>query len=500
MTVELDRIEVIVDRSEIAQRIEAALPIGVRPRQLSVRTLLLGMLLTQTDSRPAHLSRVHQALLELDEGTRQRLGVIVDWKQGPHPLTYRQVERTFSLVVAALANDVPDGTPTKLCQEVLDQLAESSVPIETKNASHTLAVDWTDVESFSTRRTKPNNVYADQQAAWGHRKGGGPGEKDELFFGYYLSLATMVNDDSGAQVPELVRRMNLVACDHDPVPPMVNVLVEMANKGIFLGDVVADSGYAHRVPAHFALPLRAAGATLVIDLHPSDRGTQGTHQGAICCHGNLYCPMTPTALFDLFPLARGANQDLTAAHDQRCEELACYKLGRVTTDDEDGYHRVACPAVTGKVRCPLRKTSMTLPFDHPEILHPLEHPPICCTQATITVPPSVNAKTAQRHDYPGAAWRRSYTRRSAAERSNARIKDPATINTARGWCRVMGLAPMALWLAVALCVRNLAVADAFSERQADNQRRAASGLAPKTRRRRRTTLRDLVNASNNAPP
>ncbi len=128
----------------------------------------------------------------------------------------------------------------------------------------------------------PNLFYAECGSVWGHRKGGGPGEKDELFFGYYLSLATMVADEGGAEVPELVRLMNLVACDHDPVPPMVDVLVAMVEAHIALDDVVVDSGYARRVPEHFALPLRAAGATLVMDLQPSDRGTQGTHQEAIC--------------------------------------------------------------------------------------------------------------------------------------------------------------------------------------------------------------------------
>jgi hypothetical protein len=38
---------------------------------------------------------------------------------------------------------------------------------------------------------------------------------------------------------------------------------------------------------------------------------------------------------------------------------------------------------------------MTLDRDRPEILHPPEHPQACCTQHTITVPPQVNAKTAQ---------------------------------------------------------------------------------------------------------
>ncbi|MDA8147305.1 MAG: hypothetical protein M0Z93_00815 [Actinomycetota bacterium] len=500
MSVTLPRIEATVDASGIAPVVEARMPVGVRPRQLRVRTLLVGMLLCQADGRPAHLRRVHQALLGLADGDRDRLGVVASWPSGPHTLTYRQVERTFSLVVAALSKEAPDGTPTKVCQDVADAVMEASVPEGLKDTSTSLALDWTDVESFSTRRTKPTGTYADEEASWGHRKGGGPGEKDELFFGYYLSLATMVDDDRGHEVPELVRRMNLVACDHDPVPAMVRVLTDMAGGGVPLGDVVADSGYAHRVPAHFALPLRAAGASLVMDLHPSDRGTQGTYAGAICHQGNLYCPMAPTGLFGQAPLARGASEEEIRAHDARAGELARYKLGRISTVDHDGFHRVACPALMGKVRCPLRDPSMTLPLDRPEVATPPEHPPTCCTQKTVTVPPSVNQKTSQRHDYPGPAWRRSYARRSAAERANARIKDPATIDITRGWCRMMGLVPMTLFLASALVVRNLAVADAFAQRQADDARRVAAGRPSRTRRRRRTTLADLVGASANAPP
>jgi hypothetical protein len=278
------------------------------------------------------------------------------------------------------------------------------------------------------------------------------------------------------------------------------VLVAMFAAGIAPGDVVADSGYAHRVPTSFALPLRRAGADLVMDLHPNDRGTKGTHHGAIGWNGNCYCPATPGALFDLGPLARGASAGETAAHEARAAELARYKLGRVTADDPDGYHRVACPAAMGKVRCPLRPTSMALELSRPEVLCPPAHPPRCCAQQTITVAPTVHAKTAQRHDYPSSAWRRSYARRSAAERANARVKDPATIDVARGWCRVMGLVPMSLFLAWALVVRNLAVADAFARRQAEERRRHEAGLTPRVRRRRRTTIGDLVGAGANAPP
>ena len=61
--------EEIIDASGVAPRIEAMLPTGVRPRQLRVRTLLAGMCLAQADHRPAHLTRVHQALTRCPKTT-----------------------------------------------------------------------------------------------------------------------------------------------------------------------------------------------------------------------------------------------------------------------------------------------------------------------------------------------------------------------------------------------------------------------------------------------
>ena len=52
----------------------------------------------------------------------------------------------------------------------------------------------------------------------------------------------------------------------------------------------------------------------------------------------------------LGPLARSASREDTAAHDARTAELARCKLSRLTRDDADGYHRVACPAAAGKIR------------------------------------------------------------------------------------------------------------------------------------------------------
>ncbi len=488
----LAALEEVIDASGIALRVEALLPIGARRRQLSVRTLLAGMCLTQADGRPAHLTRVHQALASLPGDDQRRPGVLADWKGGPHLLTYRQTEYTFGLAARALAKDEPDGLPSPELQAACDSLLEASVPEELKNASASLAVDWTDLESFSRPPPRGTRDCADPEASWGHRRNNLLRNQDELFFGYYFSAGTMEREDNGPEVPELARRMTVCSCDQDPARALVPVLTAMPEHGIPLGDVLDDSGYAHRDAAAWAVPLRAAGAQLVQDLHPHDRGPKGTHEGAVISNGNLYCPQTPRSLLELGPLARTATKEQAADHDRQTAELARYKLGRLTADDEDGYHRVQCPAATGKIRCPLRPSSMLLDRGRPEILQPPEHPQACCTQQTITVPPDVNAKTRQKHDYPSAAWRRSYARRTGAERAFSTAKDPAASTIARGWCRLMGLAPLMLFVTALLVVRNQRILTAWNTRQQDSERRAARGLPPRTRRRRRKTLAMLA--------
>jgi hypothetical protein len=431
---------------------------------------------------------VHQALTSLPADDRQRLGVTADWKGGPHLLTYRQTEYTFGLVAGALGKGEPDGLPSGPLQRVCDGLLEASVPEEFRDASRSLAVDWTDLESFSRPPPHGTSDCADPEASWGHRRNNLLHDEDELFFGYYLSDAITVPDEHGPPVPEFARRTTVSSCRHDPVPAFTPVLTALPGQGIPLGDVLADSGYSHRIPQHWASALRAAGAQLVQDLHPHDRGPKGTHEGALISNGNLYCPVTPRPLLELGPLARTATKQQAADHDRKTSELARYKLGRLTADDADGYHRVQCPAAAGKIRCPLRPASMTLDRDRPETLQPPEHPQACCTQQTITVPPGVLAKTKQKHDYPSAAWRRSYSRRSGAERSFATAKDPAANDISRGWCRLMSLTPLMLFTATLLVVRNQRILAAWNARQEEDQRRAARGLPPKTRRRRRKTL------------
>jgi hypothetical protein len=56
----------------------------------------------------------------------------------------------------------------------------------------------------------------------------------------------------------------------------------------------------------------------------------------------------------------------------------------------------------------------------------------------------------------------------------------------------MGLAPLTLWIACLLAIRNQRILAAYDARQQDNARRAAAGLPPRTRKRRRTSLAQLT--------
>src|SRR5262249_2590245 len=161
--------------------------------------------------------------------------------------------------------------------------------------------------------------------------------------------------------------MTLTSCGHDPARALVPVLTQMPADGIALGDIIADSGYSHRDANAWAIPLRLAGAQLVQDLHPHDRGPPGTCHGPIIPHGSPHSPQRtpsspqpPRPLLPPTPRPPGPPAAETAPPDAPPAELARYKLAPHTGDDADGYHRAMCPAAGGKIRCPLRPESMTL--------------------------------------------------------------------------------------------------------------------------------------------
>ena len=145
---------------------------------------------------------MHRALVSLPEDKQRRLGVIADWKDGPHLLTYRQTEYTFGLV-AGFAKDKPGGQPPRALQAVCDGLLEASIPGRFKDASASLAVDWTDMESFSRAPACGKGGPAPAPKPPGTPESPLLRSQDELFYGYCLSACVMMREENGPAVPEL---------------------------------------------------------------------------------------------------------------------------------------------------------------------------------------------------------------------------------------------------------------------------------------------------------
>src|SRR5262249_20917700 len=144
------------------------------------------MQLAAGDRRPAYLTEIHAALTSLTEHDQARLGVIAGWKTGPHQLTYRQVEHTVRLITRALSKTEPGGAPSAGLQRLCDQLTETSIPGELKDASSSPAVGWPDVEAWS--RPVPADspgTGTDPEARWGHRNVNRKIQEGEMFFGFY---------------------------------------------------------------------------------------------------------------------------------------------------------------------------------------------------------------------------------------------------------------------------------------------------------------------------
>ena len=333
------------------------------------------MMLALADGRPAHLTRVHQALTSLPEDEQRRLGVLADWRHGPHLLTYRQAEHTFGLVPGALGKDEPDGLPSAGTAARLRRPAGSQHPGPVQGrqplAGRRLDATWS--PSPGPRRAGPATAPTPRPPG-GTARTTCPDE-DELFFGYYLSAAVMVPDEHGPPVPELARRMTLSSCRHDPVPAFTPVLTAMPAAGIPLGDILADSGYSHRDPGALGHPRSARPApsssrtctpTTAAPGAPtrarsSPTGTSTARPRPAPCWNSGRWPAPP-------PRRRPRQ------HDAKTAEAARYKLGRLTGDDADGYHRASAPPPRARSAARSGRQSMTLDRGRPEILTPPRAP------------------------------------------------------------------------------------------------------------------------------
>ena len=460
-----------VDRSGVAPEIEALLrpTRRGRPRQLSVRALLVGIKLAVDTAKTACLTEVHEILTEqLSPSSQWELGV-TDTRTGM-VVTLPQVRRLLGAIQAKLdpsthGNELPTSildARTQTLQGLLDRMLAATMPVDVGHGG-SYAVDGTGTWSWA-RGKRRGVTSADPDARWGvktHKSG-----KTEAYFGYELHALVRINlvTEPGESTPCLAERIIVVPASSPPTTPVLAALGRLRAEGRPLTDVVADRGYSYKLDwTPGLLNLRVDS---VLDLHATQYGARGTHQGARIVTGVPHCPAMPE-IFDHIPrperLAGGDALDAFVANIDRRERWA---FRRVAGPDLTGKERYECPARAGRLRCPLHAGSMAAPLATPTVQSPppADDAPTCCKQRTITVPGTVDTKSRQRYYWGSQQWISAFSRRSRVEGWFGNLKNDSREALNRGAFRVMGICKTSIMLTVFAVATNLRLLRGWARR------------------------------------
>lgn len=427
--------------------IEALLPRGPKPRRLSVQGLLVGMFLAKEDGRPLHLRQVEKALKALPPRDKTRLGIPLD-------ITYRQVERLFNVII-----DVVDPEPVQirgrsqkppmilddqiaaqreqLRDLVIATLLESSIPDQYKSHG-SYAVDWTDVDTWARGR-KTGGFQSDPTARWNYRRPKGP-HTEERYYGFREQVLTMVHDDGGPEVPELVRSLSITHAKKNQPNVALDMLRQLKARGITPGDLLADKEYPSK--NGWMLAVRTLGFDPVVDVSSKLLGRGGLgDSGELIVDDLILCPAIPNQLVDILPRPKQKDPEAVwQAYFRKTAEREKYAFKPNQRIQPDGFQQFKCPAETGTCICPHKpRKAAGARQDAAKIYQPPVHKAKCCTQTTINVAPKGKYfKTRQKHRFYSADHQASYERRTAVERSFAFTKDKAGVEMTAGSIRMMG--------------------------------------------------------------
>lgn len=482
------RAETIIDKSGLVKyietRIEAHKKLSGRPRELSVRTLLVALYhLSETGTM--HLARIPGMLNGLDNTTKKRLGVT---RQGG--VTRRQVERLYNLIADALETSNHTGFDA-FCDLLLEATLDKAC-----SDTRSIAVDATSIDSWGTRRKTASGYRAtDPDAAWRRKSLDNPWKKP--VFGYDLTIAATVPERDGPDVPLAARVMRFRPANKDNVAMGRAVVKEVAHQQGMLGDVIADREYTSTMDGRdFVLPVRALGGEPVFELTQKQLGARGTTHGAVMIDGHPFSPSVPPLLQLLTPPPPGAPWSDVVAYQTQIETRQKYALVPHGSRKTNGAQVYQCPASAGNLCCPLAPTST--PGAFPAVLAPTVAVSGSVCSKKYTTFHATDAPLSQRDLFGTAGWFQSMSRRSRVEGFFGNLKNEARQNMRRGTIRVRGLVRTGMLVAFAVASTNMRLAETFA-------RRTPSTPSKKRGRPRKTGVVKYADvftedAAANAPP
>lgn len=489
---ETERARDLIRRSGVADDIEALLrPVEAgRPRALSVETFLVGLLLTVRHRKALTLINVHRVLTQdLALSLQRELGIRQPSPDGgiTRAITVRQVRYVLEAinkrleytpeVAKGLDDDVRKARQDAL-QSILDKLLAATMP-EHLTHGGAYAVDETGVWSWGRGKSTVVNEDTgevetkskDKDARWGYKtaKSG----ETEMYFGYGVFAFARIADE-GAEpqsIPILTERIVVRPAATDVVEPILGGIDRLRAEGRSVTEIAADRAWSYKTPDRWANELRARGIEHTLDIHPNDAGVVD-QDGMRMIAGSPHCPHTPDDVIDIKrPQSLGKGEALEEFI-EKVSEREQYALRRVTGPNATGKERYQCPALAGKIRCPLRSLTAGFPAEMPSVTIPVTAvgmpPAKCCTQVSVTVPGEAQAKLRQRYYWGSRKWVDAYKRRTYVEGMFGQWKNRNNENVTRGWAQVVGIVKTSLLLGVAVAAANLRLLRAWAAEAGDH--------------------------------
>ncbi len=453
----------VIDGSGVVPYIEDAIATSRhrsgRPRELSIRALLVGLLLCSHHGS-LHLADLRRLLNGLPAHAKKQLGI-----SRTNAVTRRQVEGVFAVVTSTLEAQGVEGLD-HFCDRIL-AVAQPANP-----TSRSIAIDATSIESWGTRRRVAGVWTAtDPDARWRKKDKANPWKRP--IFGYDLTLAVSVPEVDGAGVALTATAMRFRPALTAPVATALEVATQAALLQGGLGDVLVDREYTKRLDGtDFLQPIRALGGDPVFDLMPNQVGSSGTIKGALIIDGAPFSPATPPGLHIIAPPPVNATVQELSSYQDAIERRARWAMDPHGRRRANGDQDFKCPAQTGKLRCPLVANSLALMMDRPTAMNRPQDPApgtVCAKKHTRF--DAAEIPLAQRDLYGSRAWRGSYMRRSRVEGFFGVLKNEACENVKRGTIRVRGLFKTGLLVAMSVVSANLRLIDSFASKPASPPKR-----------------------------
>lgn len=486
----VELVEYIIDASHAVEILSDGIKRDKRGRPANsnpLRLLMIGWLLANQTLGSLRIDKVHQVLTEfIDPDTQRRLGIITT-RDGIETVMSRSL---LDWTVRRLQDRLGYGDGTNPDLDDAERERRRNVITDWSDAlldifndgftSTTFALDASGLWSWGkSQRRRPNvdeltadgkeNPDAkvdrtDPDAAWGVKT-----SKDgrrESMFGYHLHALSRVpgkhrgKHQAAADEPRLAHRIAITSANEDIVDVSLDMFDRLEGR---IRDVIVDSHYHYKSPDRWIKKLIAAGIRQHHDLR-SDEVVFEDYERMRFLSGDAHCPATPNELGDLTPLGPEPSAEQVKTFVEINTERGRYAMKRHTSVKPDGSVRLACPALDGRIGCPLRAGSVqaATAFGLPVVSEPPnaatdgEPLPRCCTQETVKVTlPDKILKHTQPHFWGSPEWRTEYKKRTYVESLFGNLKNDATENLNRNSHRHVGITMVHLLTTITVVNYNL---------------------------------------------